>query len=254
LQTHVGKGLLDLRNWPEAKTPLPKAKALGKYLIKNPLSAGYDAKSYTLPLLLETKHYNCVSSANLYSVMAKQCGLEVRAVTMSGHVFLRALDFDVEPTNGHVYSNADRNDRVLKSAKEDGGPNSAYSAFMFRETGNLGLLSTIYQDFGGDYRVANRYEEALSTYLKAACLDPKDPATPAHIRVVLQNWSKECKKNRQDAKAAAVDKFAKDLLRDPSVLNRTAALLEGAVRIKSGAATDVAVGFSKADQNMILVR
>ncbi len=77
----------------DAHTQLAKAKALGKYLIENPLSAGYDEGSYRLPALLDTGHFNCVSSAILYSIMAAKCDLEVRAVTKSGHVFLRAARF-----------------------------------------------------------------------------------------------------------------------------------------------------------------
>jgi hypothetical protein len=59
----------------DAHTQLAKAKALGKYLIENPLKAGYEAGSYKLPALLDTGHFNCVSSAILYSIMASKCDL-----------------------------------------------------------------------------------------------------------------------------------------------------------------------------------
>ena len=129
-----------------------------------------------------------------------------------------ALDFDIEPTNGHVYSIADRNDRFLWQDKGE-KPMAAYATFPYRETSQLGLLSTLYQDEGGVYRRDKNYEAAITWYLKAACFDPKDPSTLQNLRTTLENWSKDCKAKHQDAKAAKVDAFAKSMLRDPSVLN-----------------------------------
>ena len=209
----------------EAHTPLAKAKILAKYLHDTPMHAGYASNQYNLRVLLDTGHYNCVSSAVLFNMMAKHCGIEVRAVTMSGHVFSRALDFDVEPTSGHVYANADRNDRILKELAAKGDQkNSPYVNQLFRETNNLGLLSTMYQDMGGDFRRGQHYEESVASYLKAACLDPKDPSTLANLRSTFKHWSASCKKNHDDSKAEAVDRFAAELLRDPSAPNKTTTL------------------------------
>jgi hypothetical protein len=206
----------------DTNTPLGKAKALGKYLHENPMHAGYQSHQYSLRVLLDTGRYNCVSSAVLYNMMAKHCGLEVRAVTMSGHVFSRALDFDIEPTVGRVYSNADRNDRIQKLMAAQGEQKSgAYASQLYRETGSLGLLSTMYQDIAGDFNRDQRYQEAVASDLKAACFDPKDPSMVAHLRGMLRRWSKYYKENDHDAKAAAVDKFARELLRDPSAANKT---------------------------------
>lgn len=208
-----------------AHTQLAKAKALGKYLIENPLSAGYVSMCYKMPVMLDSGHYNCVSSAVLYSIMAEKCDLNVRAITMSNHVFLRALDFDIEPTNGHAYSIADRDDRLLSEQARAGKKTSAaYMTFPYRETGRLGLLSTMYQDAASGFRKNQQYEASVSTYLKAACFDPKDPSTLQNLRSTLKTWSKESKRNHQDAKANEIDAFAKSLLRDPSVLNKTRAL------------------------------
>jgi hypothetical protein len=65
---------------------------------------GYGEDQSRLTELLRTKRYNCVSSALLYIVCARYCGLTVKGVTMPSHIFVQLVvgreeAIDVETTS-----------------------------------------------------------------------------------------------------------------------------------------------------------
>jgi len=190
-----------------------RARALGAYLLKEPMHAGYESRQSDLAVLLDTGKFNCVSSAVLYNMMAPRVGLQVRAVSISGHVFTRTLDFDVEPTSGKVYPLDDRNRRALKMESKNDNPLAPFNHQLFREMGNAGLLSSMYNNLASDFGKEHRYEEAVAAYLKGACLDPGNIGLVYNLRVMFGSWINHCKADHDEAQAVAIQKFAEQILR-----------------------------------------
>jgi hypothetical protein len=204
------------------KSAEERAKALGKCLLKGPMKNGFLSGQSDLAVLLDTGKFNCVSSAILFNLMAPRVGIQVRAVEISGHVFSRALDFDIEPTSGSVYSLDDRIRRSLKNGTKDDSPFNPFAKQVFRETGNAGLLSSVYNNRGNELDRSKHYAEAVTTYLKAACLDPQSPGMVVNLRKTLGRWIALCKKNGDEQKAAEILAFAQTLLRPMEQMDATA--------------------------------
>ena len=57
-----------------------KSRILAKYLLDGPMKAGYDGDQYLLSNLLDTGHYNCLSSAMLFNIVAHRLDIPVAAV------------------------------------------------------------------------------------------------------------------------------------------------------------------------------
>ena len=190
-----------------------RAEALGKFLLEGPMHAGYVSGQSNFVETLNTGTFNCVSSAIMYNIMAPRVGIQTRVVTISGHIYSRALDFDIEPTSGNVYSLDDRARRALKMQNVNESSIAPYKDKLFRETGNAGLIASLYRNMGIDHINNKRYAPALACFLKAACLDPGDPTTAYELRVTFDRFIKACKENRETKRAAYLQKFKDDLLR-----------------------------------------
>jgi hypothetical protein len=201
-----------------ADTLKAKASILGKFLMKGPLQAGYVKDQYTLRNVLETGHFNCVSSAVLFTIMAHRVGLEVGVVTMPHHVFCRVPGFDVEPTAGNVYPADIRTDRIYKHFKahnEELG--KSYAADRpYHETGDFGVLADMYCDFAGTARDAEQYGPQTINYLKASCLDPVEPSGGINVKGAMNKWFKACISKHQIAEATAIANLYRQIVRNPS--------------------------------------
>ena len=201
-----------------ANTLKAKARVLGKFLLKGPMHAGYVKDQYTLREVLETGHFNCVSSAIMFTIMAHRIGLEVGAVTMPHHVFSRIPGFDVEPTSGGVFLADIRVDRIYKHFKahnEELG--ASYAADRpYHETGDFGVLAEMYCDFAGTQRDAQQYGPQTIDYLKAACLDPVEPAGGNNVKSAMHKWFRLCISKHQIAEAATIANLYRQILRNPS--------------------------------------
>jgi hypothetical protein len=190
-----------------------RAEALGKFLLKGPLRSGYVSGQSDFIRTLNDGTFNCVSSAIMYNLMAPRVGIQVRVVTISGHIFSRTIDFDIEPTSGNVYPLDDRVRRSLKNQSPITGAAAPYHDQIFRETGNAGLLASVYSNNASDFLRQQQHALAVATYLKAACLDPGDPGTVYNLRLAFGKWVKACNANHDAQGADTVLKFATALLR-----------------------------------------
>lgn len=200
-----------------AKTPVEKAKALAKFLHEKPMHAGYVHEQSNLCVLLDTGQYNCVSSAVLFNIMARHQKLKVAVVTIPRHVFSRMAGFDIEPTSGHVYPADIRIERIFKSRKEsDDRADSPYANQIYRETDNLGLLASVYFNAGCQFAREKRYDDAVQSDLKAACLDPKDPVTVRNIQLNFKHWFRDAVKRNDYRTAASIARLYRTLLVDPA--------------------------------------
>lgn len=201
------------KNCAGIKSTKARAEALGKYLLAGPMKGGYVGNQSSLVTLLDTGKYNCVSSATLYNLLAPRIGIQVRAVLISGHVFSRTLDFDIEPTSGDIYPLDDRIERSLRNGTKNNSSEAPFKQQVFRDMGNAGLLSTIYDNMGSAYGAANRFPDAITCYLKAGCLDPGNPAVVANMRIVFNMWINNAKASHDSKLAATIQSFENRLLR-----------------------------------------
>jgi hypothetical protein len=201
-----------------ANTLKAKARILSKFLLKGPMHAGYVKDQYTLRNVLETGHFQCVSSAVLFTIMAHRIGLEVGVVTMPHHVFSRIPGFDVEPTSGGVYTADIRTERIYKHFKahnEEVG--TSYAAERpYHETGDFGVLAEMYCDFAGTQRDAQQYGQQAIDYLKAACLDPVEPSGGSSVQNAMHKWFRLCISKHQISEAATIANLYRQILRDSS--------------------------------------
>src|SRR5262249_30219347 len=141
-------------------------------------------------------------------------------VTIPGHVFSRTRYFDFEPTSGRVYSLGQRAERVEKKRKSDDDKRGApYANRLFRETGNLGLLSTAYHDEGVDLYNDGHYRQAIVSHLKAACLDPQATTVVKSIHRTFEEWFNKALKQRNYREAANVARLYRQMLRNPAPAN-----------------------------------
>jgi hypothetical protein len=201
------------KNCAGIKSTKARAEALGKYLLAGPMKGGYVGDQSSLVKLLDTGKYNCVSSAVLYNLMAPRIGIQVRAVLISGHVFSRTLDFDIEPTSGDIYPLDDRMERSLRNSAKNNSSEAPFKQQVFRDMGNAGLLSTIYDNMGSALGIAKHYPEAITCYLKAGCLDAGNPAVVANMRAIFSMWINDAKANHDNKLASSIQSFESRLLR-----------------------------------------
>jgi hypothetical protein len=205
----------------DAQTTKDKASALAKFLLKGPMHAGYVEGKFDMRTLLDTGHFNCVSSAALYIITAHAIGLPVGAVLQTKHIFVRVPDFDVEPTSGQVYPAEIRKQRILEGlerSKSDVADTFSMDR-LYHETGDFGVLESIYYDEGCDQEKAGKFDAAAVSDLKAACLDPSDPNLGKHLDQNLSRWFKSALQNKQLAQAGQIAYLYRQTSRDQANAN-----------------------------------
>jgi hypothetical protein len=205
----------------KAKTPQGKAKSLIRFLLKGPMNAGYVSDQFNMRELLDTSHFNCVSSAVLFMIVGHRLNMEVAAVQRPGHIFARIPGFDVETTSGGVYPSENRVERITKQlAKENEDFGDAYTADRpYHETGDFGALTSMYYDTGVDDAKAKNYGNAVVNYLKAACLDATNPNLGIRLDHAFSNWFNACLKNHQVSQAASVAQLYSQISSNPLAAN-----------------------------------
>jgi tetratricopeptide (TPR) repeat protein len=162
-----------------AKTPFEKGEKLLKFLHAGPMAKGCRTEQSDLHTLLDTGHFNCVSSAVLYNVIGRRLGLDLRAIEIPEHVFSILYDgdrrADVETTNARGF-NPSRDPKLRDAAKNPGGvvymPEK--HAKLRREVGETGLAAIIAYNHGVTLSKEKRFHEAVLANFRALCLDPKN--------------------------------------------------------------------------------
>ncbi len=199
-----------------ATTPEKKAKKLAKFLHDGPMSAGYVTGQYNLKVLLDTGHYNCVSSALLFELIGRRLGLKVETVNIPRHIFCRLGNVDIEPTSGRVYPSSIRGERVEKKRKEKDDNSAVYGDKLFRETTSRSLMSEPSYDEGCDFEHDKKYDRAVISFLKAATIEPGNPLPAVELNKSVKNWFNQTLKDRQFGRAAAIAKLYRQMLKDTS--------------------------------------
>ncbi|OAI50286.1 hypothetical protein AYO44_05730 [Planctomycetaceae bacterium SCGC AG-212-F19] len=226
-----------------AKTPEEKGRKLLQWLHAGPLAKGYVSGQTDVSVILDTKTYNCVSSATLYNILGRRLGLDLRAIEVPDHTFAIFYEgtkhADVETTTSSGFNPA-RDPAAQKEFEKK--TNFVYIPDSHRdqrrELRETGLVAITYYNHGVELTRAKRYHEALLAYFRALSLDPEFPSAIKNALAVLANWSAELADKGKFEEALQILDTGLDLApRDASLRhNRKAVWTEWA--LKSGADDD----------------
>jgi hypothetical protein len=205
------------------KTIKAKAHDLIKFLLEGPMKAGYVSGQDKLGKLLDTGHFNCVSSALLFSIIAHRLDLPVATVTQPGHVFSRVPGYDVQTTSGNLHKSENRVKEVRDMMEEnklnlDGfDPDRPY-----HETGDFGILASIYENTAIGEKADKRYVQSTIDGLKSACLDPTQPDSGHALETRFQKWFNAATTGHDLVTARGIANLYRQISRDPSIADKMA--------------------------------
>jgi hypothetical protein len=157
------------------------------------MADGYQDGQANLAALLETRKFNCVSSAALFMIVGQRLGLKVRMVEIPEHVYCEAFDgrkwVDVEPTSAHGFG-ANPNRKLIADIKvrlgyEDGSPKSA--AFRY-PINNLQLVAVVYFCHGTLLGKQKHNQNGIAAKLFSLALDPQNPHAVASMTGEVSHW------------------------------------------------------------------
>lgn len=195
-----------------------KADAIMGYLIAVPMKNGYDDNTYSLAQVLDTGHFNCVSSCVTFVIFAHGAGLEVAAFVEPSHIVARVPGYDVQTTSGRIYPSEQR----LKTIQDEKYTSEQMNKFdpdhPYHEVGDNGILLEIYQTIAGNARDKKQPDQAAIGALKEVFLDPTMPCAGHDVKVFMSDWFNNAGTTRKDvATAEAIAKLYRDMARDPAV-------------------------------------
>jgi HEAT repeat protein/tetratricopeptide (TPR) repeat protein len=213
----------------DAGTPPAKGEKLLRWLHAGPLAAGYVAGQTDLPGILDTRTFNCVSSAVLYNVLALRLGLDARAIEVPDHALSIVYDgtahADVETTTPDGFDPAREPGARRHFTRRTGFtwiPDS--HADQRRELREAGLVALVYYNHGVEWTRQKRYHEALLAFFRAMSLDAEFASAVKNTLAVLANWSAELARGGKYEQALEVLATGLDLAPRDAALshNRTA--------------------------------
>lgn len=177
----------------DAKTPYERGRRLLKFLHDGPMAEGYEDGQANLVTLLETRKYNCVSSAALFMIVGQRLGLKVRVVEIPEHVYCEAFDgkkwVEVEPTSAHGFgAKADRKlitDIKARHGYEDGSPKAAEFRYPLD---NLQFVAVVYFCHGSRMANQEHFDDGIAAKLFALALDPENPHAVNSTLLEIGHW------------------------------------------------------------------
>jgi tetratricopeptide (TPR) repeat protein len=158
-----------------------------------------------LSALLETGNYNCISSAILYLILARDFGLEARGVLLSSHIFVqvnlaggKALEIETTSATGYDWVHDERfyEEKAENWSRTRGFAPATYQEYLKRSIVSPYevILHNLTNQHTGRGKIKssdkNRLEEARGY------LDAEDkPAQAARLNVYQREFSARKKKN-----------------------------------------------------------
>jgi len=208
-----------------AKSPFEKGEALLRYLHAGPMKKGYVSRQTDVAAILDSGTFNCVSSATLYNVIARQLGLDARGVEVPNHAFSIVYDgtdhADVETTTGGGFNPARDQAAQEQFTKLTGFayiPDS--NRDQRREVNEVGLIAITYYNHGVELTDKKRYHEALLAYFRSMSLDSEFDSAVKNALSVLANWSVELSRQKKFDEAIQVLSTGLDLApQDATLVN-----------------------------------
>jgi hypothetical protein len=205
----------------DAKTPLERGRRLLKFLHDGPMAEGYEDGQANLVTLLETRKYNCVSSAALFTIVAQRLGLKVRVVEIPEHVYCEAFDgkkwVDVEPTSPHGF--AVKPDRKLitdikaRRGFEDGSPKAAEFRYPLD---SLQFVAVVYFCHGSRMAKQDHFDDGVAAKLFALALDPENPHAVNSTLLEIGHWCDSLIAAEQNGEAMRLAHRYEQVLKNPA--------------------------------------
>ena len=144
-----------------------KSKAIIDYLLTGPLKAGYESNQYNMAKLLDTGHFNCVSSVVMFNIVARRLGIKVGAVIQPCHVFSRVPGYDIQTTTGEIYSSDNRSKAVHTLIERLNLPIQGFDPdHPYHEVRGFGVVLCMYQNIMSIATEAKECNEAVMAALK----------------------------------------------------------------------------------------
>lgn len=166
---------------PARSAATEQAQSIVEFLHERILTGGYDATCHDPRCAFDTGRFNCVGSSLLFQCLANHCGLDVRAVLVTGHVWCRVRaargDFDVETTS--------RGWRVSAAPIAEFGATLATS----RELDAQGLVALVYYNRSVVALRAGEFAEAATTARATLELDPNSELARENLAATYNNWA-----------------------------------------------------------------
>src|SRR5262249_41239358 len=161
-----------------------------------------------LAALLETRTYNCVSSAALFMIVGQRLGMRVRVVEIPEHVYCEAFDgqkwVDVEPTTSHGFGvKPDR--KLISEIKarrgyEGGSPKAAEFRYPLD---NLQFVAVVYFCHGTLLGKQKHNQDGIAAKLFSLALDPHNPHAVNSTTAEIGHWCEDL--IAEDASGAALN-------------------------------------------------
>jgi Transglutaminase-like superfamily len=175
------------------KTTHERGRRLLQFLHDGPMAAGFESHQASLAHLLDTRHYNCVSSGALFAIIAQRLGMKVRMVQIPEHVYCEAYDgqkwVDVEPTNAHGFGvKPDRKLIETIKAKNGYADGSAAIADFRYPVDNLQMVAVVYFCHGSNLDKEDDLKDALAAKFFSLALDPNNPLAIKSLRREIDHW------------------------------------------------------------------
>lgn len=177
-----------------ADTPEAKGTRLLGWLHERAFAGGYAAGQTDLPPVLDGGTFNCVSSAVLYTILARRLGLDARGVQVPDHafgvVYAGTRHFDVETTTPRGFDPARDPAAVAEFAARTGFayiPDSDRD--RRREVTDAGLLAMVWYNHGCRLAADGDHRAALAAYFRALGLDRELAAAAKNALVSLAAWA-----------------------------------------------------------------
>ena len=204
------------RTFAPNEAPFQQARRLLDYFHNNLLTQGYHAGQSRITTLLDSKTYNCVSSATAYNILARRLNLDIRGVEVPDHVFSIVYDglrhADIEVTSRRGFDPA-RNQRARDSIRNETG--FQYIAVEHpekrREVGALGMVALIYYNQGVHHIQDKDYGSALLRFFCALSIDPNFHSAIKNVLATMANWAHELTQQGEYQRALTVIQSGLDL-------------------------------------------
>jgi hypothetical protein len=176
-------------------TPGERARAIHAFLHAEILRGKYDAATSDLASALAGGPFNCASATALWIALARECGLDARAVSVVGHVWCR-LDlagepFDVETTSRDWFLLADRRAQDPALAVTPAYQDHLRRRAVARELDERALVAIFHYNRGVRLLREGRFLAAANANLAALALDGQCQPAYGNLAAALVGLSSE---------------------------------------------------------------
>jgi len=157
----------------------------------------------------------------MFTIVAHRLDIPVANVIQPGHIFSRIPGYDVQTTDGEVYSSDRRVEEVRKMIEEHHHDLGGYDADRpYHETNDLGLLAAIYGNSSIDEKGDKEYDQATIDALKHDCLETTEPGSGTRLEASFKGWFNTTSNNHDVMTARTIANLYRQIARDPSTANK----------------------------------